>query len=68
MNEQKINWQDGVYPACIGLTYIGYWHRWECWTDLKPRKLPLHLRFLPPKWIWFDRSGAKLSLPWRNKC
>lgn len=55
--------QDSTYPACVGLVLIGYWKRWESWTDKQERKWPLHLRYLPPKWVTWDRKGAKLKLP-----
>lgn len=51
------------YPACVGLSYSTYWDRWECWNNLKPKKWPLHLRYLPPKWVTWSNKGAKLKLP-----
>lgn len=54
-----------TYPACVGLCYIGLWYRRECWNDKSNRKFPLHLRFVPRKWITWDRNGAKLNWPRR---
>jgi hypothetical protein len=56
--------KEATYPACIGLAYINYWNRWECWTDKSTRKYPLYLRYLPHRWITWDRSGAKLKSLW----
>ena len=54
------------YPACVGLTYIGSgWakgSRSEVWNDMVSRPWPLHLRFLPPSWVSFDRDGARLFI------
>lgn len=51
------------YAACVGLTFIGYKYRRECWSDNVSRKFPLMLRYLPSKWITYDRNGAKLRRP-----
>lgn len=59
-------WKTAIYPACVGLSQVGFWHRREVWTDLKDRKWPLHLRFLPSSWVFYDRTGAKFSPPWRD--
>jgi hypothetical protein len=60
---------DNEWAACVGLARIGYWTRYECWNDLSivDREWPWHLRYLPPKWVTFDRNGAKLKLPWRKE-
>lgn len=61
---------DKEWAACVGLVRIGYWRRYECWNDIDivERKWPLHLRYLPPKWVTYSRDGAILNLPWRKKC
>jgi len=60
---------DKEWAACVGLVSIGYWHRWEAWNDLDivDRKWPLHLRYLPRKWVTHNRDGAILDLPWRRR-
>ena len=61
---------DKEWAACVGLVSIGYWRRYECWNDLDivDRKWPLHLRYLPFKWVTHNRDGAILKLPWRRNC
>ena len=62
---------DNDWAACVGLSSIGYWRRYECWNDLSivDRKWPLHLRFLPYNWVSYNKDGACLKLPWRkSKC
>ena len=60
---------DKEWAACVGLVRIGYWRRYECWNDrdIVDRKWPIHLRYLPPKWVDWNRDGAILKTPWRNK-
>ena len=65
-------WADAKYPSCVGLSWIGgNWltarHRSECWTDMKRRPWPLHLRFLPTSWVWFDSNGARLKILTKRK-
>ena len=60
------DWKNATYPACIGLSQVGFWRRRELWTDLSIKRWPLHLRFLPSSWVFYDRTGAKFSPPWRK--
>jgi hypothetical protein len=62
---------DKSWAACVGLVEIPDSKvRYECWNDLDivDRKWPIHLRYLPNKWVTFDRDGAKLNLLWRRNC
>jgi len=62
---------DKSWAACVGLVEIPELKvRYESWNDLDitDRKWPIHLRYLPYKWVTFDRNGAKLKLPWRKSC
>lgn len=62
------NFIERDYPACVGLAYIGYWRRYECWNDMKDRPFPLYARFLPKKWIRWDRNGSYVrGLKWLRK-
>jgi len=61
-----------TWPSCVGLTWQGgNWlnatNRTEVWTDLSSRKWPLHLRYLPTKWVTWDTNGARLKIFKRNK-
>lgn len=61
---------DNSWAACVGLVEIPDLKvRYECWNDLSivDRKWPIHLRYLPSKWVTFDRNGAKLKSLWRRK-
>jgi hypothetical protein len=60
---------DKLWAACVGLAEIPSLNiRHECWNDLDivDRKWPIHLRYLPSKWVTFDRNGAILKNPWRS--
>ena len=61
---------DTKYPACVGLSWLGSgWKkgsRHEVWNDLVSRPWPLHLRFLPTKWVTWDSNGARLNLFFRR--
>ena len=62
---------DKSWAACVGLVEIPSKKiRYECWNDLDivDRKWPIHLRYLPSKWVTHNRNGAILNLPWRRKC
>lgn len=61
---------DKSWAACVGLVEISDLKlRHECWNDLDivDRKWPIHLRYLPNKWVTFDRNGAILKNPWRKQ-
>ena len=60
---------DKDWATCVGLSSIGYWKRYEVWNDLDivNRKWPIHLRYLPHKWVTYDRNGAKLKTPFNAK-
>jgi len=59
--------KDYTYPACVGLSVIhtSRWpwrqHRTEVWTDMVSRPYPLYLKIVPNNFIWYDKTGAKLS-------
>tara|TARA_Y200000002_G_scaffold171068_1_gene141184 strand:+ start:244 stop:429 length:186 start_codon:yes stop_codon:yes gene_type:complete len=52
------------YPACVGLARAGNYPNkvTEVWNDMTSRNVKWYLRFVPMRWIDFDRNGSFLNL------
>ena len=50
------------YPACVGLSRIGF-ETHSLWNDLKgPRKLKWYYNLIPFRFLTWDRKGVKIKI------
>ena len=53
--------EQSSYPACVGLGKVGKYGRvYELWNDCVNRPTPWYMRFIPMKYIKWDRNGSYL--------
>ena len=50
------------YPACVGLSRIGF-ETHTLWNDLKgPRKLKWYYNLIPFRFLTYNRKGVKIKI------